>query len=715
MKHRILCLSLSAVMAFFAMTPAFAQSTQETAAQSTVQEQTQSLETTAQTGETISQSQESQAPETTQETQASQTQAPETHQTAQTQVPETQAAQQAQAQSETVSEENSNTTEGFVTRLYELTLFREPDAKGLSEWTTLLNSGQQTGADIVYGFLHSDEFQGKNYSDTEYISVLYRAILNREADDKGLNDWLSVLGEGFSRDYICSGFIGSNEFKGLCSHYGIQAGTLTLTDLLDVNPDVTKFVNRLYELVLSRTPDDKGRREWVDALVSGRNTAAVAAMGFLDSTEFKSKNLSNSDYLDVLYRTLLDREADNTGKSEWLGVMSTGVSKTYLIYNFVASPEFGTLCQQYGIERGTVSLTEPRDWNKYITSFVNQVYALALQRPASDSDLNNWARDLYNHAVSGRDFVKSIVFSAEGKAIASSDRDFVIMAYRAALLRDPAETDINSGINALRSISRESYLESILASTEFTNICANYNLHLYVEGWNQSPKGLYYVQNGTVLSGWQRINGSLYYLDPSNDNVRATGWCYADGLKYYFDANGVLVQNVDSIIGKQSSYLLKVNTTTNTVSVYARDGANGYIIPVKNMICSTGNPGTPTIHGTFTVKRLGRWWELMGPVWGQYVSQIYGGYLFHSAWYHVNGNNRTLSVSEYLKLGQNASHGCVRLTVADAKWIYDNCNGSTVTVYSSSSMDNKFDKPARPTPVVISGDYGYDPTDPAFN
>ena len=159
---------------------------------------------------------------------------------------------------------------------------------------------------------------------------------------------------------------------------------------------------------------------------------------------------------------------------------------------------------------------------------------------------------------------------------------------------------------------------------------------------------------------------------------------------------------MDSIIGKQSSYLLKVNTTTNTVSVYARDGANGYIIPVKNMICSTGNPGTPTIHGTFTVKRLGRWWELMGPVWGQYVSQIYGGYLFHSAWYHVNGNNRTLSVSEYLKLGQNASHGCVRLTVADAKWIYDNCNGSTVTVYSSSSMDNKFDKPARPTPVAVS-------------
>ena len=133
------------------------------------------------------------------------------------------------------------------------------------------------------------------------------------------------------------------------------------------------------------------------------------------------------------------------------------------------------------------------------------------------------------------------------------------------------------------------------------------------------------------------------------------------------------------------------------------------------MICSCGNPGTPTVKGTYTISRMGYWWELMGPVWGQYVSRIYDSWLFHSAWYYVNGNRRTLSVSEYRKLGQNASHGCVRLTVADAKWIFDNCNGSTVTVYSSSSMDNMFDKPARPNPVVISGDYGYDPTDPYFN
>ena len=224
----------------------------------------------------------------------------------------------------------------------------------------------------------------------------------------------------------------------------------------------------------------------------------------------------------------------------------------------------------------------------------------------------------------------------------------------------------------------------------------------------------YYNSDGTRVKGWKTINNNKYYFDAKTGAMQ-TGWNYVGGYKLYFKSNGVLSENVDSLIGKQSSYYVKVNTSTNTVTIFAKDGSNGYIIPVKKMICSTGKSGTPTIKGTFTIKRYARWGTLMGPVYGQYCSQIYGGYLFHSAWYYVNGNNRTLSVSEYRKLGTNASHGCVRLTVADAKWIYDNCNGSTVYVYSKGSDGDPFRKPSRPNPVVISGDYGYDPTDPAFN
>ena len=136
---------------------------------------------------------------------------------------------------------------------------------------------------------------------------------------------------------------------------------------------------------------------------------------------------------------------------------------------------------------------------------------------------------------------------------------------------------------------------------------------------------------------------------------------------------------------KQSSYYIKVNRKQCTVTVYAKDGANGYIIPVKRFACSVGLPSTPTPIGTFYTPAKYRWHVLMGPSYGQYCTRITGSILFHS----VAGRNMTsynLNARDYNKLGQPASHGCVRLNVRDAKWIYDYCPLKTkVTIYDSSN------------------------------
>lgn len=191
------------------------------------------------------------------------------------------------------------------------------------------------------------------------------------------------------------------------------------------------------------------------------------------------------------------------------------------------------------------------------------------------------------------------------------------------------------------------------------------------------------------------------------DEFGKNGWYYENGYKLYYQ-DDKLVTDVSGIIGPQSEYMAKVNRVTCTVTIYAKDGNNGFIIPVKVFACSVGLPGTETPLGTYHTLAKYRWHELMGPSYGQYCTRIVGGILFHS----VAGSNMTsynLSAAEYNKLGSPASHGCVRLNVRDAKWIYDNCRlGMTVVIYDSSDP-GPFGKPAT---IKIPANQNWDPTDP---
>ncbi len=170
----------------------------------------------------------------------------------------------------------------------------------------------------------------------------------------------------------------------------------------------------------------------------------------------------------------------------------------------------------------------------------------------------------------------------------------------------------------------------------------------------------------------------------SKSNFSKTGWYYENGYKFYY-INNKKQLDLDGILSRQSSYVARVNRMTCTVTIYAPDGGNGYIIPVKRFACSVGLPSTPTPTGTYRTSVKYRWHELIGSSYGQYCTRIVGGILFHS----VAGSNTTsfnLNPVEYNKLGSPASHGCVRLCVKDAKWIYDNCKiGMQVTIYDSSN------------------------------
>ncbi len=157
-------------------------------------------------------------------------------------------------------------------------------------------------------------------------------------------------------------------------------------------------------------------------------------------------------------------------------------------------------------------------------------------------------------------------------------------------------------------------------------------------------------------------------------------------------------------------YYIKVNRQRNVVTVYALDEEGRYTKPVRAMLCSVGrNDWTPA--GTFQTSDRYSWCPLAGGVYGQYAYRISGPIMFHSVPYYTR-NKDDLETEEYNKLGNPASLGCVRMSVLDAKWIFDNCPvGTIVTIY-----DSEYAGPLGvPVAEILDPEdkrSGWDPTDP---
>lgn len=168
-----------------------------------------------------------------------------------------------------------------------------------------------------------------------------------------------------------------------------------------------------------------------------------------------------------------------------------------------------------------------------------------------------------------------------------------------------------------------------------------------------------------------------------------------------------------STTNEKSKYYIKINNKANVVTIYKQDNKGEYTIPVKAMICSIGT-ATPT-SGVYKTSDKYTWRLLQGNVYGQYAIRITGHILFHSVPY-TDKSKDTLEWWEYDKLGTKASLGCIRLTVEDAKWIYDNCEKGTQVEFYSDANPGPLGKPTAKKISSYSEDLKkWDPTDPDAN
>ena len=224
-------------------------------------------------------------------------------------------------------------------------------------------------------------------------------------------------------------------------------------------------------------------------------------------------------------------------------------------------------------------------------------------------------------------------------------------------------------------------------------------------GWAKIGGKWYYLnKSGYMAEGWKKLSGTWYYLNPGS-GAMATGWIQPDKTWYYLKSSGAMVTGRHVIDGRASlfdgsgawlgyenverlftmwaqpetsstKWLILVDTSRCKVGVFW--GSKGHWELQRMMDCAPGKASTPTKKGRFTVGSKGYYFD-SGAARCFYFTQFSGNYLFHSVLYYQNSKPTSIMDG---RVGMGLSHGCVRLKLSNAKWIYDNIpRGTKVYVW----------------------------------
>lgn len=196
--------------------------------------------------------------------------------------------------------------------LYQALLGRDADATGAENFLAAVDNGASL-TEIVGGFLNSAEYATN--VQTSFLNDIYQDLFGRDAsaDDTGLNGWLSVFAEGASRSEVAAGIAGSAEAASLSN---------------------TAFVEALYQAALDRgTAGDQSSGDWVALLASGASRADVANDIFA-SAEANTK--VDTDFVDSLFTSIGGTDAAKAG---YLLALENGASHSDVVVSVIGQAD----------------------------------------------------------------------------------------------------------------------------------------------------------------------------------------------------------------------------------------------------------------------------------------------------------------------------------------------------------------------------------------
>lgn len=254
---------------------------------------------------------------------------------------------------------------------------------------------------------------------------------------------------------------------------------------------------------------------------------------------------------------------------------------------------------------------------------------------------------------------------------------------------DNEDSFLNLGISAFNSKDYDTAMEYFNQITESTpndyeiaqsyinDYKSNYKDYL-LESIDELVANKYYTKAINILSNYDvnlLTEDEITEIENKINSITMFREEYS-GEDSEYTSNAILQEitpnNINSLsITSKTPYLVYLNLDKQITYIY--EGSNNNWNLIKEFPSSTGIEGKETPKGIFSVTNRGEWFfsdEFQQG--GKYWVQFMGDYLFHSLPFDETQSN----ILDYT-IGEPSSHGCIRLKVEDAKWLYDNIANDT--------------------------------------
>ena len=245
---------------------------------------------------------------------------------------------------------------------------------------------------------------------------------------------------------------------------------------VDPTIKINNFVERLYATMLGRASDANGKAKWVEKLLNGA-TAADVAVNFVLSPELKQQKLSNEKFVSRMYQTMLNRTPSDSEIANWASYLEAGCTYAFVFRGFLSAPEFSKLCASYGIETGTYAATENRDVNGKLTKFISRLYTKALNRAYDVSGLNFHTGNYISGKYTLDKIASGFILSPEFEKRNLSDADFVECMYNTFFDRASDTSGKAKWLQKMANgMTREDVFNGFVISPEYKALVKSFGL-----------------------------------------------------------------------------------------------------------------------------------------------------------------------------------------------------------------------------------------------